>query len=230
MSRCRLILGCIVAMLLLPAAASASWGSHCTNHTPHCYALAYWDMGEASEQVEGLSSKLYTTSMNVSDWNASGENFVSNEEWAIFPSDHGYWVEAGQIAGGVTSSNNIMHWFYAWDNSSGLHTYFSPYRVEGYEWNTYTLTSTGKESWCATIGSTQVSCGLSGVPNTSKDVEVGMEAAGETEPENSGHSQPIAEHLNGNWYNWNEAEWWSESHTCVSLYEWIAGHINFSTC
>ncbi len=127
MSRCRLILGCIVATLLLPASASASWGSHCTNHVPHCYAITYWDMPEASEQVEGLSSKLYTTSMNVSDWNASGENFVTNEEWATFPSDHNYWVEAGQIAGGVTESNNIMHWFYAWDNSSGSSVKFVGY-------------------------------------------------------------------------------------------------------
>jgi len=230
MPKSRVILACIVGILVLPASASASWGSHCTNHLPHCYALAYWPMEKAGEEVKGLSSNIYTTAMNVPDWNAEGENFVSNEEWAKFPLDHEYWVEAGQIAGGVTESNNIMHWFYAWDNSTGLHRYFSPYRVEGYTWNTYTLTSTGKESWCATIGSTQVSCGLSGVGNVSKEVEVGMEATGETEPENSGHDQTSVQHMNGNWYHWNEADWWTESHTCVSLYEWIAGNINFGTC
>jgi hypothetical protein len=57
-----------------------------------------------------------------------------------------------------------------------------------------------------------------------------MEAASETEPENYGKDQTWVEWTNGTWHHWNEAKWITESHTCASLYEWIAGNINFSTC
>ena len=72
---------CVVA----PSAASASWGSHCTNHLPHCYALAEWYMASEGEKVVGLEGNFDTTSMNVTDWSEAGESFVDNEQWLSFP-------------------------------------------------------------------------------------------------------------------------------------------------
>lgn len=228
----RLIFSCVVAaILLLPASASAEWGSDCTNHTPHCYALAQWNMGNESEKIEGLESNIDTTSMYVGDWDLGGENFVSNEQWAGFPADNGNWVEDGQMAGGPTGSTNVMDWFWALKNNTGLYVIALPTgREEGYAWNNYKLISEGNGSWCAVVNGTTETCGMEDEPSTSKRVTVGMEAASETEPENYGKDQTWVEWTNGTWHHWNEAKWITESHTCASLYEWIAGNINFSTC
>jgi hypothetical protein len=188
-------------------------------------------MGNESEKIEGLESNIDTTSMYVGDWDLGGENFVSNEQWAGFPADNGNWVEDGQMAGGPTGSTNVMDWFWALKNNTGLYVIALPTgREEGYAWNNYKLISEGNGSWCAVVNGTTETCGMEDEPSTSKRVTVGMEAASETEPENYGKDQTWVEWTNGTWHHWNEAKWITESHTCASLYEWIAGNINFSTC
>jgi hypothetical protein len=228
----------VVVALAVPATASATWGGECKIKVEpedyHCYGTAEWVMSNKGEEVKGLSSVIYTSAMYVPEWNLhEGQVFVSNEQWAIFPQDHGYWVEDGQLAG---SENNCcsLHKFYAYDEAKGLHETTLPSTVEGYTWNSFTLEDPSNNGgWCERYGPSEtLACqGGYGYPAYAKAVEVGAEMSDETKPENSGKDQTGVQHLNGGWYHWNEAWWYSNSKdVCVGGYEDIAAYINWSTC
>jgi hypothetical protein len=244
----RLLVGLAVAVsLLVPASANAVWGNNCQwSAAHHCYAKAEWKMkGSGSgggEEVKGLSSEINTTAMWVPNWET--QSFVSNEQWMANWKQN-RWVEDGQTAGenkqteeGREVNGQSLHWFYAYNNASGYAEYVAPWTYPGWTWISYTLSDPGNNgSWCEKIGTVQVAC-QGGFTKYATDVQVGMEAADELRPENSGKDRTGVQHLDGNWYHWNQAQWETVNNdgtseagvVCVGGYEAIAGYINFGTC
>src|SRR4051794_4409739 len=90
-----------VLCLMFTASAAASWGKKASGgacsygESHHCYAVAEWFMPKSNEKIEGLSTNVITTAMNVPYW--QNGDFVTNEQWASFPGSR--WVEDGQTAG-----------------------------------------------------------------------------------------------------------------------------------
>ena len=224
----------VIAMALTPALASASWGHKAGNgeacsqgNGHHCYALAYWEM-TGSERVEGTLAYQDTEAMNVPGW-ASGD-FVDNEEWASFRST-GYWIEAGQTAGEYMDCCSL-HPFYAWENGGGYSQYVAPYAWPGNANNLYQLSGQSHNgTWCAYFGQTQERC-VGGFSAWSNQLEVGVEAAANTKPANTGR-----EGTDGWWekatHNWLKEYRYVDGGLCAARnpYPYPAlGNIAFSTC
>lgn len=221
------------ALALAPACALASWGkkadngercSQGTNH--HCYAIAYWPM-TGGEQVEGTLAYQYTESMNVPGW-ANGD-FVDNEEWASFR-ESGYWIEAGQTAGEYMDCCGL-HPFYAWDNASGYTQYVAPYTWPGNANNLYQLSGQSHNgTWCAYFAQTQMRC-VPGFPAWSNELEVGVEVAANTKPQNTGR-----EGTDGWWggatHPWLKEQRYVDGGLCAATNSKAPalGNIAFSTC
>jgi hypothetical protein len=241
-----LLIFTVLFVILLPSSALATWGTECRDEAKHhCYATAKWAMsgkgeGKGEEEVEGLESYIDTESMDVGEW-AKGA-FVTNEQWAGFP--YGGWVEDGQEAGDGEGGANCctLRWFTAYVNKSGKYeANESPWEESGGKLNRYNLQSaisTGgaENKWCFAIGEGSAGC-VEGVATYSTNVTVGMEAASNTEPTNSGKDETLVMHLNKKWYDWNTAtlkedQWDGEpsTHVCASGWKSIAGDIDFGTC
>lgn len=232
---------CVAALIaaltvLLPASAGATWGNKCSlGSTHHCYAIAEWAMSGTGngggEEVKGLSSEIMTTAMSVPQWQS--RDFVDDEQWMTAPS--GRWVEDGQTSGNAIDCCSL-HWFYAYQNGV-YNEYVAPWTYEGWTWISYTLSDPENNgSWCEKIGAVQVAC-QGGFSKYATLVQVGMEAADEQQPENAGKDRTGVQHLDGNWYHWNGAEWVTQdyngdaegSYVCAKGFEAIAGYINFGT-
>jgi hypothetical protein len=199
------------------------------------------------EEVKALSSQILTTVMNVPFWEEGA--FVDDEQWMVDEHNIGksnsyvHWIEDGQTAGnnyyteeGREVNDDSLHWFYAYENGHYVE-YVAPWTFPGWTWISYTLSDPSNNgSWCEKIEETQVAC-QSGFSKYANAVEVGMEAADQAQPENSGKDQTVVQHVNGDWYYWNEAKWSTvgpgdESEAgamCVTGYEDIAGYVNFAT-
>jgi hypothetical protein len=217
-----------------PAAASASWGRKADNgercsqgNGHHCFALAIWEM-TGGEQVEGTLAYQDTESMDVPGW-ASGD-FVDDEEWAAFRAS-GYWIEAGQEAGERMDCCSL-HPFYAWQNASGYSQYVAPYTWPGDANNLFQLSGQSHNGiWCAYFGQTQMQC-IGGFSAWSDQLEVGVEVAANTKPQNTGR-----EGTDGWWedatHNWLKEERYVDSGLCASRnpnpYP-AYGNIIYSTC
>jgi hypothetical protein len=201
------------------------------------------------EEVKALSSQILTTVMNVPLWEDG--DFVTNEHWMLDEHDfrsgsdpYVHWVEDGQMAGaddpteeGREINDDSLHWFYAYDVGHGVVPYVAPWTFPGWTWISYTLSDPDNNgSWCEKIEETQVAC-QGGFPKYANAVEVGMEAADEAQPENSGKDETNVQHVNGDWYWWNEARWSTVGNgdeseagvTCVTGYGGDAGWVNFAT-
>jgi hypothetical protein len=240
---------CVLTMavaLILPADASATWaGGKCSvSSEDHCYGVASWEMsgsGEGGgEEVKGLSSEIITSAMQVPLWYEG--DFVDDEQWMT--GKYGHWVEDGQTAGnnvaeeeGREVNGTSLHWFYAYDNGS-YNEYVAPWTYEGWTPIQYTLWDPENNgSWCEKIEKVQVAC-QSGFRKYATTVEVGMEAADEEAPENAGwvHSTGV-QHLDGNWYTWNKAEWETvnyhresvSAYVCTVGYQGIAAYVDWAT-
>jgi hypothetical protein len=212
----RHVTGLVVMLaLLLPASALATWGNKCSaGNGQHCYATATYEMtgsgNGGGEEVKGLSSEIATTAMSVPLWESG--NFVTNEQWMSDP--RGYWIEDGQIGGynlwteqGREVNGNSLHWFYA-SELGGFIVYVAPWTYPGWTYESYTLSDPGNNGvWCAKIGATEVgeSC-RSGFRKYSNNVEVGMEAGDEQQPENAGLDRTGVQWTEGNWHNWAKAK------------------------
>jgi hypothetical protein len=238
-----------VACLVVPTSANATWANNCSQYGPHCYALADWKMkGSGSgggEEVKGLSSEINTTAMSVPLW--EGKAFVDDEQWmAQYQTNK--WVEDGQMAGGNYQTEEgrevngqSLHWFYAFNTGNIYSEYEAPWTYPGWTWISYTLSDPGSNgSWCEKIGTVQVAC-QGGFSKYGTEVQVGMEAADEVRPENSGKDRTGVQHLDGNWAYWNKAEWWMWNAAgstkdeqgygiCTTGFENIAGYVNWGTC
>jgi hypothetical protein len=243
--RTKILIGLILALaLLVPASASASWGKNCSfggKEENHCYAIAEWLMKNTGEEVKGVSSEIATTAMSVPNWESG--DFITNEQWMSDPNS-GRWVEDGQGAGfnnaheeGREINGASLHWFYAYQTSV-FALYVAPWTYEGWTYISYTLSDPSNNGeWCEKIGTVQVAC-QGGFVKYSKDVEVGMEAADTSAPENAGLDRTGVQHLDGNWYHWNEAEWRTENYVgedekayvCAKGYEpGVAAYIKWGT-
>jgi hypothetical protein len=234
-------------VLLVPASASAAWGNDCQQGDPnHCYALADYKMtgsgNGGGEEVMGLSSEIATTAMNVPQWEYGA--YVTNEQWmAHFQTNR--WIEDGQQAGepeateeGREVNGQSLHWFYAFESSYGYSEYVAPWTYPGFTFESYTLSDPGSNgTWCEKIGEVQVAC-QGGFPKYATEVQVGMEAADEVRPSNSGKDHTGVQWTEGNWHHWAKArlrtfrpvEHTEEGVVCASPYESIPGYINFGTC
>lgn len=241
------IFGIVISGLLLPATASATWGKNCKfGNEHHCYAVAEWSMsgsGEGGgEEVKGVSSELETTSMHVPLW--ENGDFITNEQWMV--DTRGDWAEDGQIGGynsateeGREVNGTSLHWFYAYEEPyNGFGIFVAPWTYEGFTPIQYTLWDPENNGWwCEKIELVQVSCQTS-FKKYATDIEVGMEAADEEQPENAGRVYTTgAQHLNGGWYNWNSAEWRTvnyngeneSAYVCATGWKEIAAYIRFGT-
>ena len=138
------------------------------------------------------------------------------------------------IGFGGSGCCNLM-WFYAFSfGPENLHVY-PEWEVTFNTWPHYGMESLldGKGGWCITIGEKwqEIWACYDGMETYSQDLEVGMGAADEQEPSNSGKDLVNARHLNGNYYNWNFAEKYkSTSSLCYSHYGTAPGDINYWTC
>jgi hypothetical protein len=182
-----------------------------------------------AEKVEGTQGDEETTAMNVPGW-ASGD-FVDNEEWTVFQPS-GYWVEMGQTAGEYMDCCSL-HIFYAHENASGYSQSVAQGTVTGWIKNPYFMRSTGNGVWCFYQGPQQerVSCS-GGFPTYSNELNIGLEAAANTEPTNSGSDETNATHLNGGVYPWNKAYVYKDAGMCATPYTPAPspGNIYYGTC
>jgi hypothetical protein len=236
MKSVRVVVAVATACLMITASASASWGRKAigggacsAGEGHHCYAVAEWFMPHGNEKIEGLSTNVITTAMNVPYW--QNGDFVDNEQWANFP--NGRWVEDGQTAGNGYDAISL-HWFYAYKNCAAANCYWenlAPWADrQGWVPNSYTVSSIGGGTWCFKIGSVQTECD-GGFDTYTKDVEAGAEFADEAEPANSGKQETGVQWIEGAWHHWAAAAWFHEAAgTCVSGWQNIAGYINYGTC
>lgn len=183
-------------------ARAATWGNKCSQgEGHHCYAVATWEMSKG-EKVEGTETEQYTTAIDVPGW-ASGD-FVDNEEWAVFPPSF-HWVEIGQSAGEYRNCCSL-HWFYAYENSSGYHE-ASSWEVAPSSWNAYFMRSVGGGVWCFDVGPNgeeQIAC-VGGFPTYSEWLEDGAEIAANAQPTNAGSVVANATFTDGTVHTWNFA-------------------------
>jgi hypothetical protein len=239
-----LVWGVLLASIFA-STASATWGNKCEldNHH-HCYATSKWKMSGSGngggEEVMGESSEFYTVSMLVPYW--EDHSFVSNEQWMGNPA--GGWAEDGQLAGydgyteeGHDVNGDSLHPFYAFALGEDFDVWVDPQTVEGYEWRSYTEEDPGRNGiWCARFASTTVEC-AAGFDKYSNEVELGMEAGDEAQPENAGDARTGAQFTGGGWYHWgkevNETRnYYGEAegaYMCTRNYEAIPGYIEWGT-
>ncbi|MBA3809801.1 MAG: hypothetical protein H0X28_15620 [Solirubrobacterales bacterium] len=206
-----------------PRAKAASWGKGCSQ-THHCYATAEWLM-HGGEMVEGTLDIEDTTSMNVPGW-ASGD-FVDHEGWTIFE-PAGYWVEAGNTAGEYFDCCG-RHPFYAHKNAGGYGQYVAPGTVTGEPY--YQMNSTGGNAWSTYWWGNLVNTEW-GFSTYSNDLEVGLEVAANTKPATSASIADNATWTDGSVHNWNKAEWYHDSGTCIgpNAKAPAVGNVSVSTC
>ncbi len=245
---------CMLLCLIVPATASAEWGNKC-NAKLHCYGIARFKMKGTGagngEEAEAMSSEIVTDAMNVPGWEV-GEGatsyVVTNEQWMRAPK--GNWVEDGQLAGdknateeGKEVNGKSLHWFYAYNNrvSEGVnnyHEYNSPWTYPGWTPEAYALNDPNRNgTWCEIIGSVQVNCD-GNYAMYATEVEIGMEAGDEQQPENMGYVQNTGvENQWGEWEYWKKAEietinkmLQSEAgYTCAKSIASHPGYISFGT-
>jgi hypothetical protein len=216
--------GAVLATLLAPT-ASATWGRKCSvGNTHHCYGIAEWWMtgsgnGNGGEEVKGISGEIATDVMSVPLWE---HDVVTNEMWLSAPESEGGWAEDGQLAGedvsteeGHEVNGTSIHPFYAYEPNNGegsFQVYVYPGTVAPGSWQSYSeedIYSNGY--WCAGFGFGTAAC-KAGYPAFATDVQVGMEAGDELQPENAGQDHIIAQYTNGTWHTWPHAEYISQNY------------------
>lgn len=215
------VCGVVLATVLAPT-ASATWGRHCSageNH--HCYGIAEWAMtgsgNGTGEEVKGISGEIATDIMSVPLW--ENGDFITNEMWLNAPEAEGGWAEDGQIAGydyhteeGHEVNGSSLHPFYAYqeNNGPGFSIYIYPGTVAAGSWQPYSEEDPSLNGyWCAGFGFGTAAC-KGGYPEFATDVQVGMEAADERQPQNAGQDHIIAQYTEGTWHTWPHAEYLSE--------------------
>jgi hypothetical protein len=224
-------------------AKAATWGNNCkSDSTHHCYSVADWYMSAAGEEVRGTESEQKTSAMNVPG--SESGYFVTNEEWLGFPSKPNYWLEIGQ-QGGEFKGCCALWWFYAWSNGTGYHERVTAaegvWQVTANTWNNYGIQWAGSGTWCIYVGPTweqKIAC-EAGFPNTSKNLEDGMEVATEAKPSAAGSVVANGTWMNGAMYTWNFASNQTQTYSggpapglCISQYAPVnfPGNINYGTC
>ncbi len=209
-ARWALLLGLVA--LLVPASASAKWDSgKCElSGKDHCYNLQAWEMEGGSESVKGAQYYPTTSLIDVPEF-ASGA-FVDDEMWVGFEEKEGGWVETGQEAG--------------YDNAANCCT-LRPFkahalRASGYGYEEYVWTNVSAEptnlytvedaeangNWCVIIWYTNQGCESHPSYWTaySDNLEGGIEAASETQPENVGSQEVNAFTHSGTHIEWKGAK------------------------
>jgi hypothetical protein len=213
-----------VLATLLASTASATWGNKCSaGNGHHCYGIAEWSMtgsgNGGGEELKGISGEIASYAMSVPLWES--HDFITNEMWLNAPPAEGGWAEDGQIAGYdyyTEDFNEVngysLHPFYAYgeNNGTGFTIYIYPETVAADSWQSYSEEDTNTNGyWCAGFGFGTAAC-KGGYPAFSTDVQVGMEAADERQPENEGQDHIIAQYTNGTWHAWPQAKYRSVDH------------------
>jgi hypothetical protein len=189
----------------------------------------------SGEEVMGVDSEFYTTAMLVPDWE-QGIDFVSNEQWMSGP--NGGWAEDGQLAG-AGINDDALYYFYAFKVGSGeLNVTPTPLNIEGYQWHNYGIEDAARNGdWCVNFNHAVEAC-ETGFATYSPEIQVGMEAADELQPENAGKDLTGAQFTNGGWYHWgsktqNETRAYGgaseSSYICATDWEPYAGEIQWGT-
>jgi uncharacterized membrane protein len=205
----------LLATLLVPT-ASATWGHKCSaGNGHHCYGIAEWAMSGSGngggEELKGISGEIATDLMSVPLWEDG--DVVTDEMWLDAPESEGGWAEDGQLAGedlgteeGHEVNGTSIHPFYAYEPNNGegaFQIYVYPGTVEVGSWQSYSEEDTYTNGyWCAGFGFGTAAC-KAGYPAFATDVQVGMEAGDERQPESTGQDHIISQYTNGTWHVWS---------------------------
>lgn len=216
--------GTVLATLLTPT-ASATWGNKCSaGNGHHCYGIAEWSMSGSGngggEELKGISGEIASDAMSVPLWEKG--DFVTNEMWMDAPESEGGWAEDGQIAGydysteeGHEVNGYSLHPFYAYEPNNGagaFEIYISPGTFAAGSWESYSEEDIYTNGvWCAGFPAGTAAC-KGGYPAFATDVQVGMEAADERQPENAGQDHIIRQNTTGTWETWPHATYESEDY------------------
>jgi hypothetical protein len=119
-----------------------------------------------------------------------------------------YWVEDGQESGWGAGGHDCcsLRWFTAYKNFFGYGANESPWSEPGWTFNHYLVRWVGGGNWCWEIGSGSAGC-VNALYDSSTEVQVGMEAGTEAEPENWGKAETAVDWLNQTWHHWNTASY-----------------------
>jgi hypothetical protein len=201
-----ILAGCILAFVIAPSSAFASWGSPpCTvANNDHCYAITNWEMEDPPESVKGGIAFITTDVANVPEF-ASGA-FIDDELWVAFKSTGGGWYEAGQEAGSYINCCSL-HTFWAYArNGEGLgyeeHTFKE---FEASQISKYYIEDRGANSdWCLywAEDNVLVQCVNGLFPAYADILRAGIEAASNTRPSNEGNQEVAAVFREGTWHSW----------------------------
>jgi hypothetical protein len=175
--------------------------------------------------------------MNVQEWFKGA--FVSNENWLAQPSVN-LWAEDGQVGGWSEGGHDCcaLRWFTAWYTTSGYGQNEPGYVVPPSPPNQYLVKTVEAARDCFEIDSNPVGCAPGAVLSASKEVQVGMEAAQETEPTNWAHDESAVEWTNSTWHHWNKVSFVAQNkgheftpHVCVGQNGFpYPGWAAFGTC
>jgi hypothetical protein len=169
------------------------------------------------EELKGISGEIASDAMSVPFWESG--DVVTNEMWLNAPESEGGWAEDGQLAGendsteeGHEVNGTSLHPFWAYNGNNGgkFTIYVYPGTVAPGSWQSYSEEDIYTNGyWCAGLSFGTAEC-KGGYPAFATDVQVGMEAGDERQPENAGQDHIIRQNTTGTWETWPHAAYESE--------------------
>ncbi len=189
-------------LALSTSSAEASWADgQCADVAgKHCYAEAIWKP-EATAGVLNTWSYIDTTEMYVPE---PEQNFVTNEQWTSWKNLFD-WVEAGQLAGRESNPETIRSFYAVFNNSEYEEVIGPPTSFDARNLYQFYSDVPGEveqmpgEDWCIKIGGPvypvsqegTVRC-YRGLHGPSTELNLGAEAATESEPTGTGTVEGFA--------------------------------------
>ncbi len=191
---------CTLALATAPADASWAHGRCADIAGEHCYAEAIWRPAAAAS-VLNTWSYIDTTEMYVPE---PEENFVTNEQWTSWSTLFD-WIEAGRLAGRESDPRAIRSFYAVFNNSKYEEVIGPPSSFDSRNLYQFYSDVPGEveqlpgEDWCIKIGGPlfpisqegTVRC-YQGLYGPSTELNLGAEAATESEPASSGTAEGFA--------------------------------------
>ena len=219
-------------------AKAATWGGACSlGAGHHCYSTSEWKMSGA-ERVRGSESVIDTTTMWVDPRDVASRGFIDNEKWDSFQhyvnGNGPYWLETGQEGGnGVNCCQ--LRWFTAMNRGTGYSANESPWEQPPNSFNRYQTVSQLNNTWCFYINGNVAGC-YGGFPVYADNLEVGVEAAVNYQPQNAMQEESNGTATQGNVITWKFDELWHSGGLCIGRFsrsnppKYYPGNIVAGTC